>query len=70
MTVTSTPDLLIQGGTLIDPGTGTETQADLLIKGGLIAGIGTDLEAAGVPVYDATGKFVSVGWMDMHVHLR
>ena len=70
MTVTPTPDLLIQGGTLLDPETGTETKADLLIRNGQIAAIGTGLDAEGVPVYDASGKHISTGWMDMHVHLR
>ena len=65
-----TPDLLIRGGILIDPETGRQRRADLLIRGGRIAGIAESIEADDVPVYDATGKFISPGWMDMHVHLR
>jgi dihydroorotase len=64
-----TPDLLIRGGTLLDPETGTTRSADLLIRDGTIATIGDDVDAD-VPVYDATDKLVSPGWMDMHVHLR
>lgn len=70
MTVTPTPDLLIKGGTLIDPESGTQTQADLLIRDGRIASIGKGLDSSDAPLYDATDKFISVGWMDMHVHLR
>ncbi len=65
-----TPDLLIREGILIDPETGRQRRADLLIRGGRIAGIAESIEADNVPVYDATGKFISPGWMDMHVHLR
>ncbi len=65
-----TPDLLIRGGTLLDPATGTERRADVLIREGAIARIGEDLGAEHVPVFDAAGAYVSPGWMDMHVHLR
>ncbi len=65
-----TPDLLLHNGTLLDPETGETRQADLLVKGGKIARIGQGLDADGVPAYDAAGKLISPGWMDMHVHLR
>ncbi len=64
------PDLLIQGGTLLDPESGTTRQADVLIRNGMIAEIGAGLPADGVSALDASGKMVSPGWMDMHVHLR
>ena len=64
------PDLLIQGGTLLDPETGTTSQADVLIRNGTIVEIGPGLSVDGVSVLDASGKMVSPGWMDMHVHLR
>lgn len=65
-----TPDLLLRGGTLLDPETGATRKADLLIKNGIIACIGDSLEEEGVPVYDCTDRLISPGWMDMHVHLR
>ncbi|SHL06757.1 dihydroorotase [Rhodothermus profundi] len=65
-----TPDLLIRGGILLDPETGRQRRADLLIRNGRIARIAESIEADDVPVYEAAGKFVSPGWMDMHVHLR
>jgi len=64
------PDLLITGGTLLDPRDGKTRRADLLIRDGRIAGIGEDLDADGVRVYDAAGRLISPGWFDMHVHLR
>lgn len=64
-----TPDLLLQNGTVLDPETGETRQADLLIQDGTITRIGEGLEAD-VPAFDASGKMISPGWMDMHVHLR
>ena len=66
----TTPDILFKGGALLDPATGSQQVADLLIRDGRIASIGADIAADGVPVYDCSGKFVSPGWMDMHVHFR
>ena len=67
-------DLLLSGGTVLDATTGASRRADLLIRDGVIARLGDDLasdpEAEGVRVYDATGKTISQGWMDMHVHFR
>ena len=66
-----TPDLLLRGGTLLDPETGATEAVDLLIRDGTIAERGPALAPDGdVPVYDASGAYVSPGWMDMHVHLR
>ncbi|MGB3542732.1 dihydroorotase [Rubrivirga sp.] len=72
-------DLLLAGGTVLDATTGQSQRADVLIRDGQIAAIGADpgsspgqaLEGAdGVQVYDASGKTISQGWMDMHVHFR
>jgi len=66
-----TPDLLLRGGTLLDPETGTTRTADLLIRDGTIGEIGENLSPDDdLPVYDAADKLISPGWMDMHVHLR
>ncbi len=65
-----TPDLLLRGGTLLDPATGSQRAADILIRDGRIAEIGVDLDADRVPVYDCTDRLISPGWMDMHVHFR
>jgi dihydroorotase len=65
-----TGDLLITGGTILDPGTGKTRRTDLLVRDRRIAEIGEGLEAAGADTYDASGKLISPGWMDMHVHFR
>ena len=46
-------------------------KVDIRIKKGKIAEIGKGLEAKGSEkVHDASGSYISPGWMDMHVHLR
>jgi len=65
-----TPNLLITNGTILDPRSGDERTADLLIRDGKIAEIGEGLSADGVETYDASGKMISPGWFDMHVHFR
>ena len=66
----NTPDVLLKGGTLLDPEAGTQRRADLRISEGIIVEIGEDIDADGIPVYDCADRLISPGWMDMHVHLR
>lgn len=64
-------DVLITGGTLVDPGAGTVTEADLLAVGGTIVAVG-DIrllpEGFAGRVVDASGKWVVPGLRDFHVH--
>lgn len=62
--------LLIKGGRVINPGKQFDQVADILVEGGKIAAIGENLAADGAEVLDATGKVVTPGLIDMHVHLR
>ena len=62
--------LLIRGGRVIDPANGMDKIADVLIVDGKIAAIGEGLPADGAKVYDAAGKVVAPGFIDMHCHLR
>lgn len=65
--------ILIRGGRIIDPGR-TDEIADILVKDGKISGMGPNLEigdsASEVRIIEASGKIVSPGLIDMHVHLR
>jgi dihydroorotase len=68
-------DLLITGGVVLDPALPEERAADIWIHDGDIAFVGSSEEAArrapeGVPRLDATGRIVTPGLIDMHVHLR
>lgn len=65
-----TPNLLLKGGTVLNPETGTERTADVRIEGGVIVEIGENLDAKDEAVFDCTDRYISPGWMDMHVHLR
>ena len=60
-------DRVVKGGNVVTPG-GTFT-GDVGIAGGKIAALGAGLDAAGVPVTDATGHHVIPGVLDVHVHL-
>ncbi len=63
------PDLFIQNGRVIDPSQGVDRVTNLLIREGKIAGY--DVPPNGQDrIIDATGKIVSPGLIDMHVHLR
>ena len=63
-------DLLITGGRVIDPAQRISAQRDVAIAGGRIARV-----AANIPpvqarqVYDAVGKLVTPGLIDLHTHV-
>ncbi len=65
-----TPDLLLKGGTLLDPVDNTSRRADILIREGNIAAVEESIAVEGFPSVDVSEHYVSPGWMDMHVHLR
>ena len=65
--------LLLVGGRVIDPATQFDSTADVLILDGKIAAIGPDAATkapANIEKVDCTGKVVSPGLIDLHVHLR
>ena len=62
-------DLLLKGGILIDGG--GRRKGDLLVRDGRIAAIGPDIRyASDAQTVDCSGKFVSAGFVDVHVHFR
>ena len=65
-------ELVIVGGRVLDPASGTDTIADVLIRGGAIAGVGPDAanDAPEAERLDATGCWVMPGLIDLHTHLR
>ena len=62
--------LILKGGRVINPAEHFDEVADVLIEDGKIAAVGKDLSAEGAEVYDAAGKIVTPGLIDMHTHFR
>ena len=75
-----TMQIQITGGRLVDPGY-FDGIADIFIKDGKIAAIvekgqtdeqdrASNIQQPGTRIFDASGKIVTPGLIDMHVHLR
>lgn len=62
--------LLIKGGRVINPETKFDQIADVLVENGKITAIDKDIAAEDAKVYDAAGKIVTPGLVDLHVHFR
>jgi dihydroorotase len=63
--------LLLAGGRVLDPANHLDSVADLLLLDGKVSAVGKKLVAPpGVATFDARGKIVAPGLIDLHVHLR
>jgi dihydroorotase len=62
--------LLIKQGRIIDPSQNLNEVADLLLDDGKVAKVARHITDQADRVYDASGKVVAPGFIDMHVHLR
>ena len=62
--------ILLRGGKVVDSEAMTVTAADVLIKDGLIAKIGEVDPSEADTVIDCTGKIVTAGFIDSHVHIE
>ena len=56
--------LLLSGGRVVDPASGTDDNLDVLIDDGKIAGIGRNLQAEGAETHDLSGLVVCPGFID------
>ena len=65
--MTSTPDLVIRGGTVADGKGGELFEADVAISGGRITEVGK-VASKGKEEIDARGKLVAPGFVDVHTH--
>jgi dihydroorotase len=65
-----TYDLLIKGGTLVDPAQKVHARRDVAFSGGVVAAVGDDLRREEArEVVDAGGRLVTPGMIDLHVHV-
>lgn len=63
-------DLLLKGGTLIDPAQGIHARRDVAFADGKVAAVGENLPSAEArQTLDATGRLVAPGMIDLHVHV-
>ena len=62
--------ILVKGGRVIDPASGTDAVADVLIDGDRIARIGQAISAPDAEILNAAGAVVAPGFIDLHCHLR
>lgn len=64
-------EMIIRGGRVVDPATGTDAVRDLRIEGGSVVAIEPSIvPSPGETVYEVDGLLVSPGWIDAHAHLR
>ena len=61
---------ILKGGRVIDPANNIDKIADVAFENGVIVEVGENLAADGAEVIDVTGKVVTPGLIDIHVHLR
>jgi dihydroorotase len=71
MSTSSTPtyDLVLAGGTVIDPASGTNARLDVAVAGDRIAAIGEGLAAGAARTVDVTGSTVLPGLVEGHTHI-
>ncbi|MCY3895722.1 MAG: amidohydrolase/deacetylase family metallohydrolase [Chloroflexi bacterium] len=62
-------DLLIRGGTVIDPTSDGPTRADVAVVDGRIAAVAPDLVGEATEVVNARNAYVVPGLVDFHVHV-
>jgi len=63
-------NVLIRGGRVLDPASGTDGVQDVLITEGKVAKVGVGIESGDATVIEAKGLIVAPGFVDLHVHLR
>jgi dihydroorotase len=71
MAVSTAPyELVLSGGTVIDPATGLNGRYDVAVSDGKIAAVEPDLSMAHAKKrIDVTGKSVTAGMIDTHAHV-
>ena len=68
-TATTNYDLLLKGGTVLDPGQGIHGRRDIAFRDGLVAEVGEGIDPEGAAaVVDVSDKLITPGLIDLHGH--
>ena len=62
-------DLILKGGRIIDPASGTDAVLDIGFEDGHVAAIAPSLTSEGAVIKVVSGKIVTPGLVDMHTHV-
>ena len=62
--------LILRGGHVVDPRSGTEQVADVAVDGGTVVAVGPALPSEGATVVDVAGLVVGPGFVDLHSHVH
>ncbi|MCH7738888.1 MAG: amidohydrolase family protein [Chloroflexi bacterium] len=62
-------DVVLKGGHVLDPASGTDRVADVGIRLGKIEDVGDGLDLSGARVVEAAGRYVMPGHIDTHAHV-
>lgn len=63
-------DVILKGGTVLDPKNAIQQRRDVGIHGGAVAAVEPSIDPAlGYKVIDVTGLYVTPGFIDLHVHV-
>ena len=66
----ATYDLLLHGGTLLDPAQAIHARRDVAFVGGRVAAVAERIDPTTArEVLDCTGRMVAPGLIDLHVHV-
>ncbi len=62
--------VLLKGGRVVDPASGTDATLDVLIEKGAVAETGSSISRDGATAVDCAGLIVAPAFVDLHTHLR
>lgn len=63
-------DLLLKGGTVIEPRNGFDQKLDVAVRGNRVAALAPNIDPSSAKeVLDVTGLYVTPGLIDLHVHV-